>query len=72
MTEIQLKRGTALNLSAVNPVLAAGEPCWESDTNKFKIGDGTTAWADLPYHVAEAAVKTIAQQRAYGLSLLFG
>lgn len=48
-TEIKLKRGTAANLAAINPVLAAGEPCWESNTNKFKIGDGTTHWIDLPY-----------------------
>jgi hypothetical protein len=29
--------------------LAAGEIGFESDTNKFKIGTGSTAWASLPY-----------------------
>jgi hypothetical protein len=24
---------------------------WESDTNKFKIGDGTNHWADLDYFI---------------------
>lgn len=46
---IQLKRGKAEALARVNPVLAAGELCWTIDENKLKIGDGTTAWSDLPY-----------------------
>jgi hypothetical protein len=29
--------------------LGAGEIGFESDTNKFKIGTGSTAWASLPY-----------------------
>ena len=48
-TDIKLKRGTAAALQQVNPVLAAGEPCLEIDTNKIKYGDGTTAWVNLPY-----------------------
>jgi hypothetical protein len=48
-TQIQFKRGTATSLQIVNPVLAAGEPCYETDTGKFKIGDGVTAWNDLAY-----------------------
>lgn len=46
---IKIKRGTSVALSVVNPVLAAGEPCLETDTNKVKYGDGATAWNDLPY-----------------------
>jgi hypothetical protein len=49
-TQIQFKRGIAASLQIVNPVLAAGEPCYETDTKKFKIGDGTTAWNSLAYH----------------------
>jgi hypothetical protein len=50
-TQIKLKRGSAANLTAVNPVLSAGEPAYEIDTGKFKIGNGTTAWNSLPYAV---------------------
>ena len=32
-----------------NPVLSAGEPGFELDTGKLKIGDGSTYWNDLPY-----------------------
>lgn len=48
-TTFQLKRGTAQRWIEVNPILAQGEPGFEYDTNKLKIGDGITAWKDLPY-----------------------
>lgn len=56
-TDIKLKRGTAAALQQVNPVLAAGEPCLETDTNKIKYGDGVTAWVELPY--ANPALNTV-------------
>jgi hypothetical protein len=46
---IQHKRGTASQWTTLNPTLAAGEVGWESDTNKFKIGTGSTAWNSLLY-----------------------
>lgn len=49
MAIIQLKRGTSEALARVNPVLAAGEPSFVIDENRMKIGDGVTAWNDLPY-----------------------
>ena len=49
MTQIQLRRDTAANWASVNPVLASGEPAFETDTGKFKIGDGTTAYNSLDY-----------------------
>ncbi len=48
-TLIQLRRGTAAAWAAENPVLDAGESGFETDTRKFKIGDGTTAWNSLQY-----------------------
>ena len=48
-TRMQQRRGTASQWTSANPVLNAGELGWESDTNKFKIGDGTNHWADLDY-----------------------
>jgi len=46
---MQVKRGTASALATANPTPAAGEIVWESDTNKLKVGDGTTAYSSLPY-----------------------
>lgn len=46
---MQQRRGTAAEWTAANPVLQAGELGYETDTEKFKIGNGTTAWNDLDY-----------------------
>ena len=48
---MQQRRGTATQWTTSNPVLNAAEIGWESDTNKFKIGDGTNNWATLTYFV---------------------
>lgn len=56
MKTLQHKRGTAAIMAANNPVLADGEIGIETDTDKIKIGDGTTAWNSLPYAGAPAAV----------------
>ena len=54
-TRMQQRRGTASQWVSSNdgdgPILNAGEIGWESDTNKFKIGDGVSYWADLTYFV---------------------
>ncbi len=50
---MQQRRGTAAQWISTNsgngPILAAGEIGYESDTNKFKIGDGTNHWLSLDY-----------------------
>lgn len=48
-TTFQLRRGLKETWERNNPVLAYGEPGFEKDTNKLKIGDGERAWLDLPY-----------------------
>jgi hypothetical protein len=48
-TQIQLRRDTAADWTSNNPTMAAGEFGWESDTNRFKIGDGSNAWNSLAY-----------------------
>ena len=48
---MQQRRDTAANWTSTNPTLAAGEMGIESDTYKFKVGNGSTAWATLPYSV---------------------
>lgn len=49
--KVQLRRGTAAQWTAANPVLLAGEQGLETDTRKVKIGDGTTAWNSLAYSI---------------------
>ena len=48
---IQLRRGTRAEWTAQNPVLLGGELGIELDSarNRIKIGDGSSAWNDLPY-----------------------
>ena len=45
----QLKRGSAARWTELNPILKQGEPGFEYDTGKLKIGDGFTPWNSLPY-----------------------
>ena len=54
MTTIKLRRGTAAEWTTANPILAAGEMGIETDTRKFKFGDGTTPWNTLAYASAES------------------
>lgn len=59
-TRMQQRRGTAAQWLSTNngngPILAAGEHGYESDTNKFKIGDGVNHWIDLEYFLDSAAL----------------
>lgn len=54
--EIQMREGTAAQWTSANPILAVGEPGFESDTGQFKIGDGATVWASLSYQPTKAAI----------------
>lgn len=49
MTHIQQRRDTAAAWTAANPVLFEGEAGHETNTGKWKLGDGATAWNALPY-----------------------
>ena len=46
---IQLKRGKSTTWKTKNLLLLSGEPGFETDTHRLKIGDGKTKWNDLPY-----------------------
>jgi hypothetical protein len=48
-TKIQLRRDTAANWTSVNPTLSQGELGYETDTDKVKVGDGSTTWTGLGY-----------------------
>ena len=46
---MQQRRGTAAQWTAANPILAAGEIGFETDTSKFKMGNGSSTWGNLKY-----------------------
>ena len=50
-TTIKLRRDRASRWRLSNPVLSEGEPGVETDTGKFKIGDGVRRWEDLKYFI---------------------
>jgi hypothetical protein len=68
---MQQRRGTAAQWISTNagagPVLNAGEMGWESDTNKFKIGDGVNNWTSLDYF---ADINSTVNP-AFGTSIVF-
>lgn len=61
-TVIQVRRDTAANwvtaqtAAGATPVLAAGEIGFETDTSRFKIGNGSSLWGALSYFQAGASV----------------
>jgi hypothetical protein len=59
VTAIQIRRGTAAQWTSANPTLAAGEQGFETDTNKFKIGTGSTAWTSLSYAGGTGTITSI-------------
>lgn len=44
-----VRGGTAANLAAVNEVPKQRELVYETDTGRAKLGDGVSAWLELPY-----------------------
>ena len=46
---IQVKRGKSEQWAEKNPTLEAGQPGYDKDKNKLKIGDGKTPWSGLEY-----------------------
>lgn len=69
-TRIQFRRGTAGAGATqwTDQVLYAGEVGFETDTGKFKIGDGTTAWNSLGYaSVLPSELNELVDDRVNGL-----
>ncbi len=60
-TRLIIKNDSAANWATKNPVLLKGELGIEIDTNLFKIGNGTSAWAALPYANESAPAETTYQ-----------
>ena len=58
---IRVRRGTSAEWTIANPTLKLGELGLETDTGKYKAGDGVTAWASLAYTIgADGVAATIA------------
>ncbi len=54
--QIQLRRDSAANWTALNPTLAQGELGYEIGVpGRVKIGDGASAWSDLAYLIGDEA-----------------
>lgn len=47
--KIVLRRGSATQWANANPILAEGEPGYDTTNKKQKIGDGITPWNSLPF-----------------------
>ncbi len=56
---MQQRRGTAQQWTTANPTLGAGEIGFETDTNKFKIGNGSSNWAALSYFANTAGLEAL-------------
>ena len=54
--KFELRSGTSTQWLEANPILRQGEPGVETNSRRFKVGDGQTFWLDLPYYLNEDAV----------------
>lgn len=52
---IQIRRDSTANWGSENPVLYEGELGVDLSSKKIKLGDGATAWADLPFMASTPA-----------------
>lgn len=55
----KLRRDTALAWAQKNPVLADGEPGFEKDTGRLKVGDGVLPWLTLEYTSPDSTVQAM-------------
>lgn len=53
MITIKLRRANSWQWEHENPVLADGEPGFEINTGRLKIGDGFKTWSELDYFTPE-------------------
>lgn len=65
-TTIQLRRDTSSNWTLNNPILSQAEVGFETDTDKFKIGDGESNWSSLQYFIKESDILNL-QEKVPGM-----
>lgn len=56
MALIQFKRGTSARWKELDPILASGEPGFDTTEGRMKIGDGVTPWSKLLFQDEKAVV----------------
>ena len=56
---MQLRHDTRANWTDANPRLLAGEFAYETDTNRVKLGNGTSRWLDLPYFPSDTGLGSV-------------
>ena len=64
---IQPRRGPADQWTSANPILAVAEMGYETDTQKFKYGDGLSTWNELDYGISAVNLSDVT---ALGLELM--
>ena len=69
-TRMQQRRGTAAQWTSANPILAAGEIGFETDTSKFKMGNGSSTWSALTYFANAAELAAILDSAPAALNTL--
>lgn len=67
-TLIQIRRGTYSEWNSINPTLNAGEWGYETNTGRYKIGDGLTAWNSLNYSSLLPKASDIVGNSGIGIS----
>lgn len=61
LVDYRVRRGSSSRWELKNPILDSGEWGYETDTGKFKIGNGLSRWLDLPYFVDEEGVQAMVE-----------
>ena len=67
--KILFRRDLAATWTSVDPVLSAGEIGLESDTDKIKLGDGTSSWTELDYFYGSLQNTSYVQSLVAGTGL---
>ena len=72
VARIQIRRDTSADWTSTNPTLSQGELGYETNTDKFKIGDGATTWNNLGYVIYTPSFSDILNKpttvAGYGIS----
>lgn len=68
----KFRRASSAQWLAVNPTLDAGEPGFEIDTGKLKIGNGASRWIELDYFVPSGDVANVAPDVVISQAMIDG
>lgn len=62
MSTLRFRRNTSAGWAGSNPTLGSGEPGYEKDTGRLKVGDGLTRWNDLDYFLPDEVILALIQE----------